>query len=261
MSIHSNFIYTPLSDILEDAANATQCIGQSIDVFPLCDYIMQSIFMKMTGAQEQKMKCICWELATVDFEIRYDLYNNWNLGECSALSAKNKIFVILLKAISKIKDDFDPNSVIDKNSILQETKKILIKFHRNSKINSFSSREYQEFIKIFDTIEDKCIYQILDKNQLLFSKCDNCSNHKTCTKQKMLDNMYSHMYAHRNRCAHNLMSYQQNLPSLKSLNSADYIYENYYIRFALLIIIDLIITELYRIFEKEYQASVPQFNG
>lgn len=261
MSIHSNFIYTPLSDILEDAANATQCIGQSIDVFPLCDYIMQSIFMKMTGAQEQKMKCICWELATVDFEIRYDLYNNWNLGECSALSAKNKIFVILLKAISKIKDDFNPNSAIDKNSILQATKDTLIKFHRNSNINSFSSREYQEFIKIFDTIEDKCIYQILDKNQLLFSKCDNCSNHKTCTKQKMLDNMYSHMYAHRNRCAHNLMSYQQNLPSLKSLSSADYIYENYYIRFALLIIIDLIITELYRIFEREYQASVPQYNG
>lgn len=261
MSIHSNFIYTPLSDILEDAANATQCIGQSIDIYPLCDYIMQSIFMKMTGAQEQKMKCICWELATVDFEIRYDLYNNWTLGECSTLSAKNKIFVILLKAISKIKDDFNPNSAIDKNSILQATKDTLIKFHRNSNINSFSSREYQEFIKIFDTIEDKCIYQILDKNQLLFSKCDNCSNHKTCTKLKILDNMYSRMYAHRNRCAHNLMSYQQNLPSLKSLSSADYIYENYYIRFALLIIIDLIITELYRIFEKEYQASVPQFNG
>lgn len=261
MSIHSNFIYTPLSDILEDAANATQCIGQSIDVFPLCDYIMQSIFMKMTGAQEQKMKCICWELATIDFEIRYDLYNNWNLGECSALSAKNKIFAILLKAISKIKDDFDSNGAIDKNIILRATKDALIKFHRNSNINSFSSREYQEFIKIFDTIEDKCIYQILDKNQVLFSKCDNCSNHKTCTKQKMLDNMYSHMYAHRNRCAHNLMSYQQNLPSLKSLSSADYIYENYYIRFALLIIIDLIITELYRIFEKEYQASVPQYNG
>ena len=261
MSIHSNFIYTPLSDILEDAANATQCIGQSIDVFPLCDYIMQSIFMKMTGAQEQKMKCICWELATVDFEIRYDLYNNWNLGECSALSAKNKIFVILLKAISKIKDDFDPNGAIDKNIILQATKDTLMKFHRNSNINSFSSRDYQEFIKIFDTIEDKCIYQILDKNQVLFSKCDNCSNHQTCTKQKMLDNMYLHMYAHRNRCAHNLMSYQQNLPSLKSLSSADYIYENYYIRFALLVIIDLIITELYRIFEREYQSSVPQFNG
>ena len=162
MSIHSNFIYTPLSDILEDAANATQCIGQSIDVFPLCDYIMQSIFMKMTGAQEQKMKCICWELATVDFEIRYDLYNNWTLGECSTLSAKNKTLAILLKAISKIKDDFDPNVAIDKNIILQATKDTLMKFHRNSNINSFSSRDYQEFIKIFDTIEDKCIYQILD---------------------------------------------------------------------------------------------------
>ena len=35
---------------------------------------MQSIFMKMTGAQEQKMKCICWEIATIDFDLRRDIY-------------------------------------------------------------------------------------------------------------------------------------------------------------------------------------------
>ena len=266
MSIHSNFIYTPISDILEDAANATQCIEQSIDVYPLCDYIMQSIFMKMTGAQEQKMKCICWELATVDFEIRRDLYSNWSLGECSSLNEKNKILGILIKAILKMNNDFDAKSAINRHRILVESKEIINRFYKVSSIKSFGTREFDVFMALFDEIEDECIYHI-DNGSSLFKKCANCS-HRTdadkplsCTIKKNLDHIYSRLYIHRNRCAHNLMSYQQNLPSLKSLSSADYIYENYYIRFALLIIIDLIITELYRLFEKEYQSSVPQYNG
>lgn len=63
--------------------------------------------------------------------------------------------------------------------------------------------------------------------------------------------MYSNMYLHRNRCAHNLSSYQQNRPSLEILSNIDSVYENYYIRFALLIIIDKIMINLYRIFQQE----------
>lgn len=59
------------------------------------------------------------------------------------------------------------------------------------------------------------------------------------------------MYLHRNRCAHNLSSYQQNRPSLEILSNIDSVYENYYIRFALLIIIDKIMINLYRIFQQE----------
>ena len=104
-----------------------------------------------------------------------------------------------------------------------------------------------------------CIYHVdnnpKSKQRAFFRKsCDGC-NHKndairplTCGSLKNLTFMYDKLYAHRNRCAHNLMSYQQNLPSLRTLNNIDYMYENYYIRFALLIIIDIIITELYKVF-------------
>lgn len=63
--------------------------------------------------------------------------------------------------------------------------------------------------------------------------------------------MYSCLYLHRNRCAHNLTSYQQNRPSLEILSSIESVYENYYIRFALLIIIDKIMISLYSTFQRE----------
>ena len=57
MSIHSDFILTPVSDILYDISSITHSMNWGIEMYPLWDNIMQSIFIKMTGAQEQKMKC------------------------------------------------------------------------------------------------------------------------------------------------------------------------------------------------------------
>ena len=96
MSVHKDFILTPITEILDEAANATHCVQQGIDIYPLSDYIMQSIFIKMTGAQEQKMKCICWDISTYDFEARYSIYHNWSFGECSSLSDKNKILSVII---------------------------------------------------------------------------------------------------------------------------------------------------------------------
>lgn len=111
------------------------------------------------------------------------------------------------------------------------------------------------------------IYQIdnnpKSKQRAFFRvSCNNCSHKNevgkpfTCGSLKNLSFMYEKLYAHRNRCAHNLMSYQQNLPSLRTLNNIDYMYENYYIRFALLIMIDIIITKLYKLFiEQQISAK------
>ncbi|TNE74930.1 hypothetical protein EP331_00480, partial [bacterium] len=51
---------------------------------------------------------------------------------------------------------------------------------------------------------------------------------------------------HRNRVAHNTHSYQQNLPTLKTLVNENYIYENYFLWFAILVLIDNIFIELYK---------------
>lgn len=54
MSVHSDFILAPVSDILCDTSTITHSMSWGIEMYPLWDNIMQSIFMKMTGAQEQK---------------------------------------------------------------------------------------------------------------------------------------------------------------------------------------------------------------
>ena len=208
MSVHSDFILAPVSDILCDTSTITHSMSWGIEMYPLWDNIMQSIFMKMTGAQEQKMKCICWEIATIDFDLRREIYNS--------------------------------------------TKDILDEFHTNTSSMGFCEREYQEYVEIFSSIGKDCL-----DISTFFKNCSNCTHNNdsnkpfTCTIKKGLNEMYSCLYIHRNRCAHNLTSYQQNRPSLEILSGIDSVYENYYIRFALLIIIDKIMITLYRIFQHE----------
>ena len=70
---------------------------------------------------------------------------------------------------------------------------------------------------------------------------------------KSLKDIYDdHLYKHRNRIAHNTVSYQQNLPSLKSLIDENYKYNNYFLWFSILILIDNIFIELYNKYREQY---------
>lgn len=70
-----------------------------------------------------------------------------------------------------------------------------------------------------------------------------------------LQDLYTnYVYAQRNRCAHNLVSYQNNLPSLKTLTDKTNMYNNYYLHFSILILLDEIFVRLY----KKYQAVLMQ---
>ena len=58
------------------------------------------------------------------------------------------------------------------------------------------------------------------------------------------------VYHHRNKCAHNLTSYQENLPSLRELVKEEYRYENYFYRYYILAVID----EIFMLLFKKYMA-------
>lgn len=57
---------------------------------------------------------------------------------------------------------------------------------------------------------------------------------------------YECLFKHRNRCAHNTSSFQQNLPTLETMDMPAYLFDNYYLRFAILILIDKIFIQLFR---------------
>jgi len=227
MGKHTDFILSPITRILQDVVAANSGVGNGIETYPLSEYIMQSVFLQMTGFQEQKMKCICWELATVDFQYRYDRYTKKPLGECSTYSDKKDIYNDLLKAIKQHKPDFNLDTELNRIELRRRTfgdiRDVLI----NSSLSIWAESSFLEFVNngAFFTHQ-----QFALGNDLLVN---------------VLQAKYQLLYNHRNRCAHNTLSYQENLPTLKTLFNSNIKDDNYFVRFGLLILIDNIFIDLY----------------
>jgi hypothetical protein len=246
---HKNFILSPINDILEEVISASIGIGNGIETYPLCDYVMQSVFLKMTGAQEQKMKCICWELASNDYEYRYYRFTQNKLGECSNSKEKKEVYKDLVEQIMKhgsIKFD-DIN--INKLDILNKTESMIESAFSDTNLLIWAKKSFDEYTQIWGRISED-YFAKNEKN--LFSNINNISGSVGISLEEMYDN---HLYKHRNRVAHNTLSYQQNLPTLKALVQDDYKYNNYFIYFAILVLIDNIFIDLY----KNYIQKLEEF--
>jgi hypothetical protein len=233
-NIHTDFILSPISSILRDVVSASSGIGSGIETFPLCDYIIQSAFLKMTGFQEQKMKCIIWELATIDYDYRRALLaNDDKLGECSSYSDKDKIYKRLVAQIKKYNPQFDIRNDINATVLRDETMEYIKNEFSNTNVSIWAQGNFNEFISSSTVIKPEHFIQEDAKgNTYLFVN--------------VLQDKYGVLYNHRNRIAHNTYSYQQDLPTLKTLLSPSYRYENYFIYFSILLLIDKVFISLYQ---------------
>lgn len=251
-SKHYNFITTPIFNILKESVIACHGIGDGIETQTISEYILQTTFLKMTGASEQKLKCICWELATNDYEYRYQ-YLNKNYGECSNYDSKNTIYKDLINAIIKL-----DTSLIKKAGT---GGMFILELIYNQKADNFTKSIWND---IENLVEDST-FSLFDPKGFSYF----CSSYKDFFKGKkfailkensnnndgfnsflledgeLKKHFESIVYRHRNRCAHNLTSYQENLPTLFTLSEKDYDYNNYFFRFSLLILIDKIFIRLY----------------
>lgn len=230
-NLHTDFIITPISNLLQDAVNASSGIGNGIETYPLYDYVMQSVLLKLTGFQEQKMKCICWEMASVDFEYRYE-FTKTPLGECSSYSEKQKIYKDLINQIEKNGLRFNEID-IDRRGILNSIKIEIEEIFKFSNLAIWAQRDFINNHKNFNSVAS-----------------NHFASHKgTLFSGNFLKKIYEkRLYKQRNRIAHNTSSYQQNLPTLKTLIEDDYQYDNYFTYFSLLILIDKIFIGLYNKF-------------
>jgi hypothetical protein len=233
---HTDFILSPITDILKDCISASAGIGSGIETYPLSDYVMQSVFLKMTGFQEQKMKCIAWDLATIDYEYRYKRYSQKTLGECSRYAEKNEVYKDLIACIKKLDNSFVFQ--INKTAKLNVICRYIRQIFDNTNLSIWIQNDYSNF----ETILLNQIGNSLNDNNNLF---DN-QNDDRMDSSNHIRKIYNHLYRHRNRCAHNTPSYQQNLPTLRTLVNPNYQYENYFIRFATLVLIDKVFVELYQ---------------
>lgn len=239
MNPHRKFIETPVSDILKEAVSAVNSISNGIETYPLYDYIIQSVFIKMTGAQEQKLKCIAWELATNDFDFRIEFLKSFSKAGFSKYDEKNNLFRQIITQIKMTESDFIIANKLHKTKIWEDSK--INSIFDESNFPIWSSRDYINYKNIFSEISTEMFATENEDNNnpqyFLFSE-----------KSILLYIYKNHLYPNRNRIAHNTKSFQQNLPALEQLKSDDYQYENYFLWFSILILIDEIFMELYKVY-------------
>lgn len=305
--VHTNFILTPLTEVLADGVNACTSLPVGIENSAMGEYFMQSLFLRMTGAQEQKMKCICWVMATNDYRYRYDLLNVKRYGECSEYKHKKGIYTDLTGLIKGYNGVFTPLDVLEDVPVADELKteirnkwegeinnkrreeaerniakqskdgvaldqeakdKILnnlmrkpypekeweerlfnekkylfiddiiarlLAIMKHSPLTTWNYREYQFFKDHWqDVMSDKQL--VLSDNEFLGSR---------------LQEFYQKLvFEHRNRTAHNTVSYIKDVPTLNTLADKGYVYKNYFFRFAILILIDEVFVRMF----KRYRA-------
>lgn len=243
MSQHDKFILTPISKVLEEAVLAIKHIGHGIETYPLSDYLMQSIFIKMTGAQEQKIKCIAWELATNDFDFRREFLRDFS-GEFSSYKDKGKIYKKLIEQIKLVKG-FQTNN-LEKSLILSNSS--IQPYFLDTNLLAWSHKDYVNFKNLWQKVKiENFGLEPSNNNVGLLKKLDDKS--KNDPSKICLFTIYEeHVYRNRNRIAHNTKSFQQNLPTLEKLKSDDHKYENYFIWFSILMLIDNTFIELYKLY-------------
>ena len=311
--VHGDFIITPISNILLDGIFASASIKAGAESYPLGEYFFQSLFLRMTGAQEQKLKCICWEMATDDYTYRYDLLHKKNYGECSNYSEKNSIYKDLIEQIRNKQSDFSIYQIWEDATLKQETidserkkwekkvedarekqAKAIIEKREEESGNSLSEEEKnkiinglkngalpeEDFRKLIANIKKKAVVNsllqsvqnLLSSSQIVFWKqaafdefCSYWSRYFkpewiTLDNSKLMESSFQKfyeevVYIHRNRCAHNTNSYQQNLPSLNTIAGKNYSKQNYFYRFVMLILIDEVFVRLYKRYVSLIESS------
>ena len=227
--MHTDFITSDIFEIVDDAIMSTSTIGQNIAHYPLCEYLLQSVFLRLTGYQEQKLKCILWEIASDDFEFRYKYLNgSINVGECSRLEDKDKVYTIL-------KDKNFPFP--DENEINRQISEIRDNLTSKLETTIFSKWLPRDFSRFIDFSKE---IRYRDNGYFTVSGIFGGDN--------SLNNAFEKLYRHRNRCAHNLLSYQSNIPKLLDLTKDDDGSDNYFTRILLICMVDNVFTRMFRFY-------------
>ena len=308
--IHGDFILSPLFDILKGGVTASNSITAGVETYPLSEYFFQSLFLRMTGAQEQKLKCILWELASNDYHFRYEFLHAKSYGECSEYKAKSEVFNDLVNGIKSIDSSFTVSRIWDDILLTQEVMAaerprweadvresyrrqaegiIRKKEERDGTMGEEQKRRIRDrflaqplpemdymnhlsFLKrekriheiiqgIIDLFDSSKVKRWAEQDFIHFkSKAKRFFDPKRVAQKQLLDGELigyhqSSVYKHRNACAHNTVSYQQNLPTLSTLRINDYKQRNYFFRFTLLVLIDEVMVRTYKYYINKRQQK------
>lgn len=245
---HRQFIKKPLLELLRTVLSSASSVGNGIEVSAINDYIIHSLFLQMTGAQEQKLKCIVWDLANRDLQYRYERYQKWDLGECSAIKDKNIVYADIINHILPLNSTYKIfANEVQKKQFLEHILEEVDNVFASSNLLHTHSHQYIEFKEVWHDLKGA---NIDGGGQLVIIAKNNTQN-ANLTDREQIYGIYRLLYLHRNRCAHNTMSYQDNLPPLWELRDG-YLQKHYniFLFIAVLVMIDEMIVKAYSEYER-----------
>lgn len=240
MSARIGFIKTSIMEVLQEGIAAVDCMQDGgLETFPMLEYTLQSIFLKMTGYGEQKLRFIIWEIASYDLEFRYNLLKGeCSFGEFSQLCDKKKVYVKLRKEISTfINTDIFTDDV--KNHILQEVRGEMNLIFEHSALKNAFPNEYERFLAFLTTWN-----------------ADSFAKGNELLRDNLVPIYSEYVYKLRNRCAHNTLSYQQDYLGFEDMQKPYMVYANYFTCFALLLLLDKIFVYLFKSFERQVELNI-----
>lgn len=239
---HIPFILKPATDILKEAVWSLNATNGGIETYPLCGYLLHSLFLKLTGAQEQKLKCICWEMACRDYDYRYERLERNRYSECSDYKDKNMVYNDLVDEIRKHDECFVIEDAY-KDAILHDWRISTDSLFDRSLLSTCFKKQFE----VYKTLVAGVGRGWIMRGTQLFPKKDNISEaERTSTCGLALYEIFDkYVYRERNRCAHNTRSYQHNLPSLKGMMADDYKLQNYFLFISVILLLDKIYVKLF----------------
>jgi hypothetical protein len=252
---HIKFIKSDLSEVLQDTVATINLLGDGLEFYAVNNYVLQYLLLQMTGAQEQKMKCICWEMATDNLAYRYKrYYKKWELSECSTLADKSKVYEDLAKAIKVYDSTYtlfvDDN---DKKAMLQYVLAKVDSIFENTNLQRIHILKYKEFQSVWQGLVPANLAYPSLKNLFHIRHGQAESPFDGMQDDEQLFAIYTLLYRARNRYAHNATSYQMNLPRFYEINDAKYqMYNNVFLFYAELLLVD----EMFRKLFDKYQSVV-----
>ena len=239
---HILFILKPATEIVKDAIWSLNATNNGIETYPISSYLLHSLFLKLTGAQEQKLKCICWELACRDYEYRFERFERNRYRECSGYDDKNMVYNDILNAIKKHDNSFLITDDI-KNNILHVWKTSTRELFENGVLFHNFKRKYDEYKELITDVDKEWI---MNNTQLLTSEKNISPAARINTFNLALQGLFKkYVFVERNRCAHNTRSYQHNLPSIKEMASPEHKLQNYFLFMSIIILLDEIYRKLF----------------
>lgn len=243
--VHITFIESPISDILQTGIKSVALLETGMKILPTIDYILSSLFLQLTGAVEQKMKQILWELASNSFECRYEFMREAH-GEYSSIKDKNSVLKLLCHGILNIDSNYNFDTEISRGTIIDKSVDCIKQSFKNTNISASYPQEYSQFFKIVDrnNIKDNQLFH--DKRIFL--------PQAQCGDPIKLAEAYESLYRYRNSCAHNTKSYQIDVPTLTTMSQDNYLYQNPFLRFFILILIDSLFLELFKIYRNQLKT-------